>query len=182
MKILVISDTHGDLFTLQKVMDKNAAIDVAFFLGDGIKEFEKIQKQYPNILFLGVRGNCDYASNAPIENIVKLKQNIFFYTHGNTYNVKENLYKLFITAKKMDANIVLFGHTHKPFYQTKEGIHLFNPGSLSMPRNSFASYGIITISSTECSFEILPIHKEDEKATHCIFKFPYLNQKVKCVE
>ena len=32
------------------------------------------------------------------------------------------------------ADIVIFGHTHRPVARHEDGIYLFNPGSLSYPR------------------------------------------------
>ena len=35
-------------------------------------------------------------------------------------------------ARKVD--IVMFGHTHKPYFEQKDGITVLNPGSLAYPR------------------------------------------------
>lgn len=32
------------------------------------------------------------------------------------------------------ADIVMFGHTHKPHFEQKDGITVLNPGSLAYPR------------------------------------------------
>ena len=44
-------------------------------------------------------------------------------------------------------DIVMFGHTHKPYLDTEDGITILNPGSLSYPRQEGrrSSYMIMTI-------------------------------------
>ena len=32
------------------------------------------------------------------------------------------------------ADLVMFGHTHRPFFLQKDGMTILNPGSLSFPR------------------------------------------------
>ena len=36
-------------------------------------------------------------------------------------------------GKEVGADIVLFGHTHEPFKEEKNGIILMNPGSIAKP-------------------------------------------------
>ena len=44
-------------------------------------------------------------------------------------------------------DIAMFGHTHRPFYENKNGLILLNPGSLSYPRqeNRLPSYAVMNI-------------------------------------
>ena len=37
-------------------------------------------------------------------------------------------------ARSRNADIVMFGHTHKPYFSQKDGLTVLNPGSLSYPR------------------------------------------------
>ena len=37
-------------------------------------------------------------------------------------------------GKARGAEIVMFGHTHRPFFEDDNGIIVLNPGSLSFPR------------------------------------------------
>ncbi|MEI3524175.1 MAG: metallophosphoesterase family protein [Anaerotignum sp.] len=37
-------------------------------------------------------------------------------------------------AEEQGADVVLFGHTHRPVYDDRGRVMLFNPGSISMPR------------------------------------------------
>jgi putative phosphoesterase len=55
-----------------------------------------------------------------------------------------------------EADIVIFGHSHKDYINTTDKPYLFNPGSITLPRNSLMqkSYGIIEIANQEIDFQI----------------------------
>ena len=61
------------------------------------------------------------------------------------YNVKYGLADLVRAGQEMQANVVLFGHTHIPMVDYREGMHLMNPGSLGMPRGSNGTYGVLDV-------------------------------------
>ena len=53
--------------------------------------------------------------------------------------------------------MIFFGHTHKPVAKYVDGVYLFNPGSLSYPRQEGRrpSYLVITLKdSGDVAFEI----------------------------
>ena len=54
---------------------------------------------------------------------------------------------IFEEGQARKADIIMYGHTHKPFFEQREGITLLNPGSLSFPRQEGrkGSYMIIEI-------------------------------------
>jgi len=67
-------------------------------------------------------------------------------THGHKYNVKFTLENLHYRVEELEADMVLFGHTHKPFNQNIDDVLFFNPGSPTNPRNTpDKTYGIIDI-------------------------------------
>ena len=47
MKLLVVSDVHGDLDALERAVDAEADTDAVIFLGDGLREAEKLQDMRP---------------------------------------------------------------------------------------------------------------------------------------
>ena len=57
-----------------------------------------------------------------------------FLTHGHYYNVSLDVDRLWEEAKDRGCDIAMFGHTHRPYLEEREGITLLNPGSLSYPR------------------------------------------------
>lgn len=142
MRVLVISDSHGDRRKMYNVIEAHPDIDTVFFLGDGIREFEDICDIYPDKKLFSVRGNCDFISNRPSTDLCNLGKGLILYTHGNAYGVKSGLGNLIIAAKERGARIALFGHTHQRCAEIHNGVCLFNPGSLGQS----GSYGIVEIS------------------------------------
>lgn len=67
-----------------------------------------------------------------------------FLTHGHVYGAgfHNSVDKL---PELADGSILLYGHTHKKVSEpapTHEGIWAFNPGSVSIPKDSTHSYGV----------------------------------------
>ncbi len=145
MKFIVVSDSHGHFEKLNSVIEKHSDIETVFFLGDGIREFEDIMDIYSSKKFYCVSGNCDLMSLKPSTNLAVLSEGKILYTHGDAYGVKTGLGKLTLQAQKQGALLALFGHTHLPFFEKREDIYLFNPGSLG----SLGSYGICEIKNGE---------------------------------
>ncbi|MFQ7714249.1 MAG: metallophosphoesterase family protein [Agathobacter rectalis] len=53
--------------------------------------------------------------------------------HGHTYGVKMSYMHLELHAKEVGADLALFGHTHKLFYDKHNGLAMMNPGSIGAP-------------------------------------------------
>jgi putative phosphoesterase len=144
MQIIVMSDTHRDFHSIQEVVTKHRNADIFIHLGDGARELGKIMELYPEYKFLSVRGNCDFVATANLAGCIHCGMAKIFYTHGHMYNVKYNLETLLNAAKEIQANVVLFGHTHIPMVDYKDGLHILNPGSLGMPRaGNNSTYGVV---------------------------------------
>ena len=47
--------------------------------------------------------------------------------------------------KDRGAAIGLFGHTHLPTLEERDGVTLFNPGSIGAPRFGGPSYGLLQL-------------------------------------
>ena len=96
----------------------------------------------------------------------KTKIIVFSDSHGSSVNMLKiaGLYRysadyfIFLgdglgsAARERSADIVLFGHTHLPYEayiasdsEEEKSVWLFNPGSMSKPREGKPSYGIIDI-------------------------------------
>lgn len=103
---------------------------------------------------LAVRGNCDaevdqmvldfpimadYAivpicmegcnDNSNGDSCGRPTERIVYATHGHIYNAN-NMPKL------RKGDILLHGHTHIPVFEDHDGIHIVNPGSVSIPKES----------------------------------------------
>lgn len=148
MKILVLSDTHGKIDKSLKIIEKNK-IDLIIHLGDYSSDAKDIAN-ITGLEVLSVKGNCDFNDKETNEElIVTIKNKKMLITHGHLYNVKVEYNSIYYRAKEVNADLVLFGHTHRPFLYEGE-IIMFNPGSIEYPYYSEeAGYGIIEISSED---------------------------------
>ena len=57
-----------------------------------------------------------------------------FITHGHSYYVSMETEQIREEGAARNADIIMFGHTHRPYFEERDGITVLNPGSLSFPR------------------------------------------------
>lgn len=133
MKILIVSDSHGRTYNFSKVMDRVGPIDMLFHLGDieGTEEDIEILADCPAYM---VCGNNDFFSCLDREKVVEIGGYRIFMTHGHRYGVGYSLDRIIDAGKEYGCNIVMFGHTHIPVIESRDGINVINPGSITLPR------------------------------------------------
>ena len=93
MRVVVVSDTHGNIAAADKIVSDNISCDHFIFLGDGISEVEILRSKYPDKSFFFVAGNCDKCS-APTSMVIELFNTRILLTHGHLYdanNIKPGL-------------------------------------------------------------------------------------------
>ena len=142
MKALVISDSHGDYYNVNRILQSQPKAEVVFFLGDGLNEIEKCRINYPEKMFIIVRGNCDWGSEVPVEQFFTIEGKKIMATHGHIYNVKFTYNEAVYCARKNDCDILLFGHTHNAMTDYDNGLYMMNPGSA---HGYGATYGLLDI-------------------------------------
>jgi len=127
MKVILISDSHGNKNSIDKIFN-NLQFDYLFFLGDGLGDLGT----YINLdNVFAVSGNCDFFSRVENEKFFELAGYKIFITHGNKYGVKSTLNHLQERGEELNANIVVFGHTHKKYFEKIGDIYYINPGKFS---------------------------------------------------
>lgn len=156
MKIGVISDTHGMNRFIDKVIPYLKECDLIIHAGDNFVDSKYIHKM-TNVGMMAVRGNCDF-ENVEEELEFEIENKNIFVCHGDRYGVKYGLEQLQKKAKEVDADIVIFGHTHTPLIKEKDNIIYINPGSVSLPRGvDYRSFVIIDISDDNMSVKEIRI-------------------------
>ncbi len=129
---MIVSDTHGQHRYLQEVIEKEEAFDLLLHLGDvqgGEREIEAMV-DCPVVM---VSGNNDFTTTLKKEQELTLGNYRVWMTHGHTYGVSYGENRIQYEARKRGYQVVLFGHTHRPFYEETD-IFAVNPGSISYPR------------------------------------------------
>lgn len=128
MKIIVMSDSHGNYSTIEQVANKEA--DAYFHCGDS--EIDANDPVFQSMY--KVRGNCDAGEDFPKEVETSINGKKIWMVHGHNHNVKGSLMTIFYEAQEKDVDIVLFGHSHFYGAEMKDGILFVNPGSTLLPR------------------------------------------------
>ena len=155
-KYLVVSDTHGRDDNFFDVLDIEEPLDGIIHCGD----FEGSEGKFAlaaNCPVYFVSGNNDFFSSLSRELDFELDGHNFFVTHGHHFLVSMDLENIKSEAVARGADVVIFGHTHKPVAKNIDGIYLFNPGSLSYPRQEGRrpSYLLLSIDDDgKISYEI----------------------------
>lgn len=148
MKVLVVSDSHGAYGKLYDVF-KSDNFRAVIFLGDGLREAQKLYDISGAAPVYKVRGNCDIGMFfEPDEQIIELSGKKIFITHGHNYFVKSGYHKLMAKALSLGVDAALFGHTHNPFYEKQGGLIVANPGALS-----YGKYAVMTIENNQISIK-----------------------------
>lgn len=149
MKILIISDIHGNINNLN-IID-NISFDKLICLGD-IYSYgytlegqekdklveEKLFKYIDKLICL--RGNCDY-QNKPLflDNDLYdlfIDSHKFYFTHGDRYSYTKG-------NKVLNNSILIYGHEHVPYIKKENNNVYICIGSIGKPRyGSSASYAI----------------------------------------
>ncbi len=157
IKILVISDTHGDTSLAVRVLKKHLDADIVIHLGDNCRDAERLQELYPKMKFEVVSGNCDYVSDdIPSEKLLHLEGQRVLLTHGHQYSVKWGIERLHAKALYEDLQLLMFGHTHIGCTEYGPGYILLNPGSISEPRGSKrGTYAVVLIDKDKINIELM---------------------------
>lgn len=150
MKVLVISDTHGNINQVVRILDQVMPLGVSTLIhcGDYIGDAKKLKTLYPTLEVHAVYGNCDgIGYGEDYTRIVEIEDVRIFITHGHKYEVKWADYKdLLIDAEAYKAKLVIYGHTHCAHLEKKGEITLLNPGSITEPRDGMRlSYAMIEL-------------------------------------
>ena len=147
-RILVVSDTHGRHQHLDMVLEKVGKIDMLFHLGDVEGDEDYIEATAGCPVYM-VAGNNDWFSYLPGEIVVTVGKYRIFMTHGHGYHVSRTRERLIERAREKQADIAMYGHTHRPDIDLTDDVKVINPGSLSHPRQVGRAYTYILMEIDE---------------------------------
>jgi len=142
--IAVVSDTHREDKYVKAVKNLIEDADILIHLGDNIEDAEFLEESFKGEVYI-VAGNCDFSRKYPKDKLIEVNNKKIFMTHGDLYGVKMGLNNIYYKGREVEADIVLFGHTHQAFIEKSCEIILMNPGRPSLPRLSKRSIGFIKI-------------------------------------
>jgi putative phosphoesterase len=161
MKLFFASDIHGSEAATEKLINAyvESGASQLILLGDLLyhgprnpipasynpAKVAELLNQYAEKI-IAVRGNCDSEVDQMLLDFPIMSDQAWVLlddgrrlvvTHGHVYNADQR--------PPMSANDVLIhGHTHIPTAERTGACYLFNPGSVTFPRNDYCpSYGIL---------------------------------------
>ncbi len=140
MKILVLSDSHGDIARMEQAIALEQP-DTVIHLGDCLPDAQALRERHPGLTVYGVPGNCDGKTSLPEVLTVTLGGVKFLLTHGHRHHVKFSPLRLALDAESQGANVALFGHTHSRLCKQRGALWLLNPGSCCHR----LTYGVVTV-------------------------------------
>ncbi len=154
MRYLIFSDTHGVREPMKELYHRYPN-DGIIHLGDYNQDARWMMNYTNGHPVYQVLGNCDCTAQGLEQQILELGGARILIAHGHRYQVKAGYGALLAAAKAEQVDAVLFGHTHIPFMERRDGILMMNPGSL---RNPDREYGIIEIEEGEVKGVLMQYH------------------------
>ena len=148
MKILILSDSHGDIRNVRRAISQEAPIDILIHAGDVEGDLEKELGSGREYEIRPVAGNMDWYGGMPDELVFPIGEgHVVYLAHGHRLGVHSGTKRLRERAREAGADIAVYGHTHVPDYQVEDGITVINPGSVSRPRqrDRKKSYVVLTL-------------------------------------
>lgn len=146
MKILVLSDTH--LYRLEDlpngVLRRLGSADLVIHAGD-FDTYEFYSELKEAIKLEAVAGNCDdFEITQELPETAKL--DVEGLRIGVTHMpIFDDFSDLVYKARELEVDVMIFGHTHRPFLKKICDVVLLNPGSPTLPRFSVPSFAEIIV-------------------------------------
>lgn len=140
MRIGVVSDTHVTSFAEvpDRILVALAEVDLIIHAGDfvtkdvfdGLKRLGEVKAVWGNM------DSNELKRILPEKELLLIEGKRIGITHGSggPYGIEDRVSRMF-----KDVDVIIYGHSHQPRNEIKEGILFFNPGGA---RNFF---GILTV-------------------------------------
>lgn len=146
MKILLVSDSHGNNEALNLLLKTYPKMDLYVHCGDSESDEFSL---YP---YRAVQGNCDYAWDYPSYLVIPTPYGNMFVQHKPIPNSA--------LLHQYNVKIFAYGHTHIRKYNIEQGIVCINPGSISFARDKYdGSYAIVDIEKDKLNVEFHTIEE-----------------------
>jgi len=144
MKILVVSDSHGNKEILNELASRYLN-KVDHFVHCGDSELSSDDLIWG--IMSTVRGNCDYDYQFPEALRFQAGNLNVLVVHGHHHSVRSSVAGLKREAEQAGAVLVFYGHTHIVKAEQEDGIIFINPGSISQPRGTLMekTYCVATV-------------------------------------
>lgn len=162
----VISDTHQNLDYLNKVIKlfRQAQVELIIHLGDDYPDIDETAQGIKVIKVPGVYDPEYEIGSIPHRQVVELSGIKVLLTHSaqsHENDSRDDVAPLEL-ARQEGAKLILYGHSHIPAIEEKEGLIWLNPGHLKLAdkKGHPASYAVIIIEAGKLEIEITDLIKQ----------------------
>lgn len=141
MKILLVSDAHGNIDAMMDLIKIYPNMDLYLDAGDNMSSVYQLSP------YRSVKGNCDY---------YPYDEKAFISTPIGGILMRHLPY---IDKKELEGvKIIIHGHTHRMKIDNRGDYIILCPGSISLPRDgSNGTYAIINIENNNINIDIIDI-------------------------
>ncbi|MBQ1818269.1 MAG: metallophosphoesterase [Clostridia bacterium] len=167
IRVGVVSDSHGDLRSLEACMRKAGEVDCWFHLGDFASDAKALAASGRPVY--SVYGNCDgFFGGEAIEDAYPASQKAgsgervvtiggarILLMHGHRYGVDLGTLRASYRAEELNCAAVLYGHTHRAELSAFGPVLVLNPGSTSRPRGGRASFAVLEVEKGSVNAELI---------------------------
>lgn len=160
MLVAVLSDTHLRVGQSLPTLVWQHLVNVGLILHAGDLTHRGILEELACLApVYAVRGNCDHWDvSLPDRDIVECEGVKIGLIHGDSGRERSTQERAYAAFKDSMVDLIVFGHSHIPFMEYKNGILMFNPGSPTDKRRQ-----------SRYSFGLLEIQQRQIKAKHVYF-------------
>lgn len=159
MKLLILSDTHGNADMVTQMLGIADGMDLVIHLGDDYRDALPLMDA--NIATIRVPGTWGREYQDPMIENRRFEDFLgwrFFLTHTPTvdpHDLPDDLNPATVIQDQW-CDVVCHGHTHAPKLMMDGDVLICNPGHLTAPfdRGYAASYAMVKVSHTDCEFTI----------------------------
>jgi putative phosphoesterase len=154
VKLGVISDTHG-LFD-EAISSVFAGVEAIIHAGD-IGKMDVIARLERIAPVLAVEGNNDWFGSFPTERVEQLAGRRVMIRHifGELHQIEEADREM---IERLRPDVVVFGHSHRPYKQMLGRTLLFNPGSAGPRRFSLPrTVGLLSLTQARTHARIISL-------------------------
>ncbi len=158
MKLLILSDSHGDVGTMIEIVERERPNEI-FHLGDRVRDAEELSFAYPEIPVIMVPGNCDGWTGMSERLLLERDGVRILLAHGHRWYVKSGAGGALADARACGADVLLYGHTHQAVCNREEdGLWRMNPGTVGGVGTG-ATYGVIELHHGKATCKLYWAHE-----------------------
>ena len=153
MKLGIISDTHG--FLDPRIETLFAGVDHILHAGDVGDPLIELELKFIAPVTM-VLGNNDQGMSFKETEMVTLADKKFLLHHiVNPRALSDSVQTL---LRRHRPDVVVFGHSHKMFAETLDGVFFFNPGYAGKPKfGAERSVALLHLDGTALRHEFIPL-------------------------